>query len=103
MRNYIKTLISDQIKDLECDYIKELDAYLQVTGLNDYELTEEDRNVLNQKVDTKEFVMHDIFEPLSAKKAVKTNVRNVKDNEYCVPVVYVKFGDNGIMYWGRKG
>lgn len=93
----------DYIKELERDYIKELDAYLQVIGLNDYELTEEDRNVLNQKVDTKEFVMHDIFEALSAKKAVKTNVRNVKDNEYCVPVVYAKFGNNGIMYWGRKG
>ena len=57
---------------MECDCIKELDAYLQVTGLNDYELTAEDKKVLNQKVNTKEFVMHDIFEPLSAKKAVKT-------------------------------
>lgn len=103
MHDYIKKLFSDRIKELERDYIKELDAYLQATGLNDYELTEEDKKVLNQKVNTKEFVMHDIFEPLSAKKAVKTNVRNVKDNEYCVPVVYAKFGDNGIMYWGRKG
>lgn len=103
MRDYIKKLFSDRIKELKRDYIKELDAYLQATGLNDYEFTEEDKKVLNQKVNTKEFVMHDIFEPLSAKKAVKTNVRNVKDNEYCVPVVYAKFGDNGIMYWGRKG
>lgn len=49
-----------------------------------------------------EFVMHDIFEPLTVKKAVKANVRNYQDNEFCVPVVYAKFGDNGIMYWGRK-
>lgn len=95
--------MSDYITELENDRITELDAYLQATGLNDYELTEEDKKVLLQKVNTKEFVMHDIFEPLSVQKATKANVRKVQDNEFYVPVVYAKFGDNGIMYWGRKG
>ena len=53
------------------DRITELDAYLQATGLNDYELTEDDKKILSEKVNTKEFVMRDIFEPLSVKKAVK--------------------------------
>ena len=92
----------DRITELERDRITELDVYLQATGLNDYKLTEEDKKVLSEKVDTEEFVMHDIFEPLTVKKAVKANVRNYQDNEFCVPVVYAKFGDNGIMYWGRK-
>ncbi len=47
--------------------------------------------------------MHDIFEPIKVKKAKKADVRGYKTNEFCVPVVYAKFGDNGIMYWGRKG
>lgn len=112
----------ERITELERERITELDAYLQATGLNDYELTEEDKKVLSLSLSCKassdedgtlddigedevrfgEFVMHDIFEPLTVKKAVKANVRNYQDNEFCVPVVYAKFGDNGIMYWGRK-
>ena len=110
----------DRITELERDRITELDAYLQATGLNDYELTEDDKKILSlsakrasdkegdledagtDEVRFGEFAMHDIFEPLSVKKAVKANVRNYRDNEFCVPVVYAKFGDNGIMYWGRK-
>ena len=91
------------IAELEGQRIAELERYLVATGLNDYELTDDDKKVLSEKVDTKEFVMHDIFELLTVKKAIKTSVRNYQNNEFCVPVVYAKFGDNGIMYWGRQG
>ena len=37
----------DRITELERDRITELDAYLQATGLNDYELTEEDKKILS--------------------------------------------------------
>lgn len=37
----------DRITELECDRITELDAYLQATGLNDYELTEDDKKILS--------------------------------------------------------
>ena len=43
-----------------------------------------------------------MFEKLPVRKANKKDVRNFKNNQYCVPVVYAKFGDNGIMYWGLK-
>lgn len=120
MRDRITELERDRITELERNRITELDAYLQATGLNDYELTEEDKKILSlsakrasdeegtlednseDEVRFGKFVMHDIFEPLIVKKAVKANVRNYQDNEFCVPVVYAKFGDNGIMYWGRK-
>lgn len=42
------------IKELEQGYIKELEQYLIVTGLNDYELTDEDREVLSQKIAERE-------------------------------------------------
>lgn len=53
----------DYIKELEHDYIKELDAYLQVIGLNDYELTEEDKKVLGgkDKVRFGEFALKKLF------------------------------------------
>lgn len=113
--------MEDRIKELEEDRIKELEAYLKVTNLDDYELTDEDKEVLslsrksasdeNSSLETgckngalrfKRFIMHDIFEPLKVTKAKKSEVRNFKSSEFCVPVVYAKFGDNGIMYWGRK-
>lgn len=37
----------DRIAKLEHDRIAELDAYLKATGLNDYELTEDDKKVLS--------------------------------------------------------
>lgn len=37
----------DRITELEHDRITELDAYLQATGLNDYELTEDDKKILS--------------------------------------------------------
>lgn len=113
--------MEDRIKELEEDRIKELEAYLKATNLDDYELTDEDKKILslsrksalneNSSLETdckngtlrfNRFIMHDIFEPLKVTKAKKSEVRNFKSSEFCVPVVYAKFGDNGIMYWGRK-
>lgn len=57
---------------------------------------------------TAKFRLGDIFEKLPApyigdKQDKKKDVSKVKDKEFCVPLVYAKRGDNGIMYWGRKG
>lgn len=42
--------MQDRIAELEQDRIAELDAYLKVTGLNDYELTDEDREILSLSI-----------------------------------------------------
>ncbi len=55
-----------------------------------------------KSVEWGEYKLGDIFEILSVKKATKQNVRKYKNSEFNTPVVYCKFGDNGIMYWGRK-
>ena len=47
MQDTIKELEQDTIKELEQDTIKELDTYLNVTGLDDYELTDDDKKVLS--------------------------------------------------------
>ena len=122
MQDRIAELEQDRIAELEQDRIAELDAYLKASGLDDYELTDEDKKALslslqstsnkanalendckNGQIRFKKYVMHDIFEPIKVKKAKKADVRDYKTAEFCVPVVYAKFGDNGIMYWGRKG
>ena len=114
--------MQERISELEQERISELDAYLVASGLDDYELTDEDKEILSLSPESasdeagaseadcedgqirfKKYAMHDIFEPIKVKKAKKADVRGYKTNEFCVPVVYAKFGDNGIMYWGRKG
>lgn len=42
--------MQDRIAELEQDRIAELDAYLKATGLNDYELTEDDKHILASKL-----------------------------------------------------
>lgn len=46
MADLIKEFENDRIKELEEEQIKELEAYLIATGLDDYELTEEDKEIL---------------------------------------------------------
>lgn len=50
----------------------------------------------------------ELFEQLPAKCLVKHAnkyelVSSTYSNDYCVPTVYAKFGDNGIMYWSKRG
>ena len=114
--------MQERIAELEQERIAELDAYLAASGLDDYELTDEDKEILSLSSESasdeagapevdcedgqvvfKAFAMHDIFEPLRVTKAKKSQLSKVRTKEFCVPVVYAKFGDNGIMYWGKKG
>ena len=40
MEKYIEELEAERIEELEAERIEELEAYLQVTGLSDYNITE---------------------------------------------------------------
>lgn len=48
MENYIKALEAERIETLEAERIKTLEAYLTVTGLKDYYLTEKDEQILDR-------------------------------------------------------
>ena len=55
----------DRITELERERITELDAYLQVTGLNNYELTEDDKKILSlstKRASDEEGILEDIGE-----------------------------------------
>lgn len=97
----------DRITELERDRITELDAYLQATGLDDYELTEDDKKVLSEKVDYGSFSIGDVFQPLKVgfigKGQKIGSATKEPDYIHCIPLTCAKIGDNGIMYWGKKG
>lgn len=96
--------IEEFVAELEATRLAELEAYLEATGLRDYTLTPPEIEALNKfdSLTWRQYRIGDLFKKLDGKKATKKNVRKYRDQEFCVPVVYCKFGDNGIMYWGRK-
>ena len=97
----------EYITNLERDCITELEAYLQVTGLNDCELTEEDKRVLSDNtIVFDEKSIGDLFIKVEA-KCKKAEFDKRKDtstepnDEFCIPLINAKLGDNGIMFYGR--
>lgn len=87
--------------------IKELEAYLQAAGLDDYELTDNERDVLSKNVDFKPFRIGNLFDkldvPYYGKGKRNSDVVDRHSDEYCLPVTTAKRGNNGICRWTRKG
>ena len=126
MQDRIAELEQDRIAELEQDRIAELEAYLVASGLDDYELTDEDKELLSLstkcasdedgtvgadcndgQVRLKEFVIGNVFNHVFAKcKNKKFDKRKdtatAPTDEFCVPLINAKLGDNGIMFYGRK-
>lgn len=96
------------IAELEAERVAELEAYLAAASLKDYELTAAELSALSkfENYNWGEFRIGDLFEKLSAKFLGKGDkfkaVSKIKTTEFFVPIVYCKFGDNGIMYWAKK-
>lgn len=126
MQKRIAEIEQERIAEIEQEHIAELDAYLMASGLDDYELTDEDKEILalspesvsdesdaskadcrNGQIAFKAFKVGDVFNKLEAKckKAdfdKRRDTSTVPNEEYCVPLVNAKVGDNGIMFYGRK-
>lgn len=125
MQARIIELEQKYITELERRRTAELNAYFAAAGLDDYVLTEEDKEILSLtpidvsdkenweaycwdgKIALKTFLAGNIFTKVEA-KCKKENfdkrrdTSTVPDEEYCVPLVNAKLGDNGIMFYGRK-
>lgn len=108
------------------DRVAELENYLIASGLNDYELTEEDKSVLAAKLvdgggrtlsqnsistdgclkEGRKFRIGNLFKKMSApylgKGRKQDNVSKVRTSEFNLPLINCKYGNNGIMYYGRE-
>ena len=105
------------IRELEEERIRELSAYLTVSGLDNYELSSEEKEALDkfdsplgeklQNVQWGECIIGDLFEKLTLKFKKSTfnkatDISKTRTSEFNIPLINAKFGDNGIMYYGRK-
>ncbi|GAA9224128.1 restriction endonuclease subunit S [Helicobacter pylori] len=107
------------IAELEQCRLAELEAYLKATGLSNTTLSNDEENALNVFNNSGEggntpcgltwqsFRLGDLFEKVSARflgkgDKFKATSKSITDT-HNIPLVYCKKGNNGIMYWGKKG
>lgn len=89
-----------RIRELEAERIRELEAYLRVTGLDDTTLSASEARALTQKVQWKKFRIGDVFE-IHPTKAYKLTNRKLMDENGKTPVLTNTSTNNGIGGWSN--
>ncbi|MFP6133687.1 restriction endonuclease subunit S [Helicobacter pylori] len=120
MEKFIAELEQCRLAELEQCRLAELEAYLKATGLENTTLSSDEENALNVFNDNnsgegntpcgltwQSFRLGDLFEKVSARflgkgDKFKATSKSITDT-HNIPLVYCKKGNNGIMYWGKKG
>ena len=82
------------IQELEESYIQELDAYLKETGLDDYTLTDDEREVLEREPVFKEFEVGELFETYTVSKKLTKAALSLNGT---VPVYSSDTRNNGVL------
>lgn len=80
------------IHELEESYIHELDTYLKETGLDDYQLTEDEQRLLEQEPTFKEFAVGELFDGVSG----DTDIKKVHLDGQGYPVITAGVDDLGV-------
>jgi hypothetical protein len=100
--------ISSFIAELEAERIKELEAYLKITGFDYYELTKEEQDSLAiieaKNVQWREFKMEELFEKISTIKLpykAKELPEEATDN-FVLPCLTSSFKNQGLNYYAPK-
>ncbi|WQW73663.1 restriction endonuclease subunit S [Helicobacter pylori] len=119
MEKFIAELEQCRLAELEQCRLAELEAYLKATGLENTTLSSDEENALNVfngnhsggntpcGLTWQHFKLGDLFEKVSARflgkgDKFKATSKSITDT-HNIPLVYCKKGNNGIMYWGKKG
>lgn len=92
--------------ELEADYIMKLEAYLSVTGLKDYTLTEEEKQVLEdfENIEWGKFRLGVLFEKITTKKLPFKAEELPKQitGKYTLPCLTSSFRNQGLNYFVPK-
>ena len=85
MEVHIRELEEVHIRELEEVHIRELDAYLKETGLDDYRLTDDEREVLEREPMFKEFTVGELFDVVGNKQV--RSQKNIVERADGIPFV----------------
>ena len=127
MQERIAELEQERIAELEQERIAELKHYLVASGLNDYELTEEDKSILATELfnsddatelpsengcrkEARKFRVGDLFEKVNPRFYGKPNTyigrksctTTEPDATHTIPLTCAKHDNNGVMYYGNS-
>ena len=113
--------MQERISELEQERISELEQYLIATGLNDYELTDEDKEILATKLmdgvasqsstsvngclkEARNFKLDELFEKIQTKKICgKANDFPVyKSEEYTIPLLTAGVDNQGFARYAKR-
>mgnify|MGYP000162312776 CR=1 FL=1 len=98
--------MGDFVAELEAQRVAELEAYLTVTGLSDYVLTEEEEKAIQDylTVNWKEYLMGELFERVNTKKLPYKAKDLPKEpcGESILPALTSSFMNQGLNYYVPK-
>lgn len=99
--------IEEFVRELERARLRELEAYLVATGLNNYQLSYADKKVLSdfRNLQWREFRIGDLYNKVEFTKKKfnkKSDTSSFPSAEYSLPIINAKHGDNGIMFYGKE-
>lgn len=93
--------MENYIRELEQERIRELERYLQASGLDNYELTGEERKAIDlinsNKIKFKDFIIKDIFDIATGKDFIIGN-----SEKGSIPLVSHTNSDNGISIYVKQ-
>lgn len=106
MEDYIKEVQKLYLDDLEDIYNNKLQSYLKLTDIQDINLTDEECCFLSSNKKYEKFKIENIFNKLNLKYKgqifrKEKDISKTCNNEFNLPLVNAKHGNNGIMYYGR--
>ena len=95
------------IRELEEERIRELAAYLKVSGFDNYKLSKCESEALAHlnELKWKEFRIGDLYNKIELHNLnfdKKKDASSEKSEKYSLPIVNAKHGENGIMFYGDK-
>lgn len=100
IKDYIRKLEKERIRELEDERVCELDAYLNATGLNDCELTNEEKQIIKDvalnsgAIRWNEFPIGDLFDIATGRDVI---IREMQQG--MIPLVSHQNTDNGIVMY----
>lgn len=98
--------MEDHMKFLAKETASSIEKYLLDRNIASYDLTENEQTFMSQKVCYKDFRIGDLFvklpAPYKGKNRKQDNVSKTMTPEFNLPLINCKWGNNGIMYYGRE-
>lgn len=97
--------IAEFVAELEAQRVAELETYLQVTGLRDYDLSDEEQNVFARTdIEWCEYSIGKLFERISCKKLPykAKDLPKQQIGEHSLPCLTSSFQNQGLNYYAPR-